>query len=128
MLLADALSLEGTVLAPDSPGYDDARRIWNAAVDKRPDLIAPCATAADVSAAVRHARSRGLEIAIRGGGHSTAGHSVSEGGLMIDLSRMKRIAVDAESRSARVEPGVLLGELDGATQEHALAVPAGTVS
>jgi len=128
MLLADTLSLEGSVLTPDSDTYEVARRIWNAAVDKRPALIAQCVTAADVSAAVRHARARGLELAIRGGGHSTAGHSVSDDGLMIDLSRMKRVLVDPDARSARVQPGVLLGELDRATQEHGLAVPAGTVS
>jgi FAD/FMN-containing dehydrogenase len=128
MLVTETLSLEGSVLTPDSPDYDKARRIWNAAIDKRPEVIARCLTPDDVVAAVRYATWRGLEIAIRGGGHSTAGHSVSEGGLMIDLSPMKRIDVDPERRVVRVEPGVLLRELDRATQEFGLAVPAGTVS
>jgi len=128
MFVTETLSLEGTVLRPDSQGYDSARRIWNAAIDKRPEVIARCLTPDDAVAAVRYATWCGLEIAIRGGGHSTAGHSVSEGGLMIDLSPMKQIDVDPECRVARVEPGVLLGELDRATQEFGLAVPAGTVS
>lgn len=128
MLVADSLTLEGTVLTPDSPGYEDARTIWNGAIDRRPALIAQCLTAADVAAAVVHARANGLTISVRGGGHSAAGHAVCDDGLMIDLSRMKRIEIDVAERVVRVEPGVLLGELDRATQEHGLAVPAGTVS
>ena len=113
------------ILTPGDAGYDDARRLWNAAIDRRPAHIVRARTAADVSFAVRHARERGLEIAVRGGGHSVAGHSVTEGGVMIDLSPMKRVAVDPATRTVRVDPGVLLGELDRATQEHGLAVPAG---
>jgi FAD/FMN-containing dehydrogenase len=116
------------VLMPGDPDYDEARRLWNGAIDRRPSLIVRARTVDDVSWAVRHARERDLEIAIRGGGHSAAGHSVTEGGLMLDLSPMKRVDVDPAARRARVEPGVLLGELDRATQEHGLAVPAGTVS
>lgn len=117
-----------TTLVDGDPGYDDARRIWNAAIDRRPALIVRAQTAADVAAAVRHARERDVEIAVRAGGHSVAGHSVTDGGVMIDLSRMKRIDVDAAVQTAIVEPGVLLREMDAATQEHGLAVPAGTVS
>lgn len=116
------------VLSPGDPGYDDVRRVWNGAIDRRPALIVRARDAGDVSFGVRHARENGLEIAVRGGGHSAAGHSVTEGGVMIDLSPMKRVDVDPATRTARVEPGVLLGELDRATQEHGLAVPAGTVS
>jgi FAD/FMN-containing dehydrogenase len=128
MLVADQLTLTGTVLESASPGYDEARTIWNGAIDRRPAVIAQCLTADDVAVAVRFARANDLEISVRGGGHAASGHAVVDDGLMIDLSRMKRIDVDAGARVARVEPGVLLGELDGATQEHALAVPAGTVS
>jgi FAD/FMN-containing dehydrogenase len=116
------------ILSPGDPGYDDARRIWNGAIDKRPALIVRARNADDVSWAVRHARENDLEIAVRGGGHSVAGHSVTDGGVMIDLSPMKKVDVDPVARRARVEPGVLLGELDRETQEHGLAVPAGTVS
>jgi FAD/FMN-containing dehydrogenase len=116
------------VLSPGDAGYDDARRLWNAAIDRRPALIVRARNAADVTFGVRHARELDLELAVRGGGHSSAGHSVTEGGVMIDLSLMKRVAVDPAARTVRVDPGVLLGELDRATQEHGLAVPAGTVS
>ena len=124
------MSLAATteILTPGDAGYDDARRLWNAAIDRRPALIVRARNAHDVSFAVSHAREHGLEIAVRGGGHSVAGHSVTEGGVMIDLSPMKRVAVDPATRTVRVDPGVLLGELDRATQEHGLAVPAGTVS
>ena len=115
-------------LSPGDPGYDETRRIWNGAIDRRPSLIVRARNADDVRWAVLHARDRDLEIAVRGGGHSAAGHSVTDGGLMIDLSPMKHVDVDPVTRRARVEPGVLLGELDRATQEHGLAVPAGTVS
>jgi FAD/FMN-containing dehydrogenase len=128
MLVADTLSLEGAVLTPASSGYEQARRLWNAAVDKRPALIARCASTDDVVASVAYARANGLELAVRGGGHSAAGHSMSDGGVTIDLSSMKEIHVDPATRTARVQPGVLLGELDRATQEYGLAVPAGTVS
>ena len=116
------------VLSAGDAGYDDARRLWNAAIDRRPALIARPRDARDVSWAVRHARESGLEIAVKGGGHSAAGHSVTDGGAMIDFSAMRRVHVDPATREVRVDPGVLLGELDRATQEHGLAVPAGTVS
>jgi FAD/FMN-containing dehydrogenase len=116
------------VLSPGEAGYDDARRVWNAAIDRRPALVVRPRDAQDVGWAVRRARERDLELAVKGGGHSAAGHSATGGGLLIDFSAMKRVAVDPVSREVRVDPGVLLGELDRATQEHGLAVPAGTVS
>ena len=84
----------GQILRPGDPGYDDARHVWNGTVDRHPALIARCRTTPEVAAAVRMATSSGLEIAVRGGGHSIPGHSVCEGGLMIDLSPMKRVDVD----------------------------------
>lgn len=109
-------------------GYDSARRIWNGAIDRWPALIARCVGTADVSQAVAFARDNNLTLAVRGGGHSFSGQSVCENGLMIDLSRMRGIRVDPVARIARVEPGVLLGELDREAQFFGLATPAGTVS
>jgi FAD/FMN-containing dehydrogenase len=113
------------LLAPDARGYDEARAIWNAMIDRRPALIARCTTAAEVQQAVRFAGEHKLLVSIKGGGHNIAGNAVCAGGFMIDLSPMKRVTVDAAARTARVEPGVTLGELDAATQAHGLAVPLG---
>src|SRR5437762_1911330 len=95
----------GEILAPDDAGYDDARRIHNGLIDKRPALIARCRTTADVVAAVARARKDSLEIAVRGGGHNVAGKAVTEGGVMIDLSPMNQILVDVGARTARAQPG-----------------------
>lgn len=118
----------GDLLQPDDEGYGEARKIWNGAIDKRPALIARCTSPADVAAAVRWARERGVEIAVRGGGHGVAGNALCDGGLVIDCSPMRGIAVDPERRTARVDPGVLLGDLSRETQAYGLAVPAGIVS
>jgi FAD/FMN-containing dehydrogenase len=118
----------GPVLNRSSDGYDAARRIWNGAFDRRPALIARCASAADVIGAVTFAAEHDLLVAVRGGGHSLPGHSVCEGGFMIDLAPMQGVRVDARSRGVRVEPGVLLGAMDRETQAFGLVVPAGTVS
>ncbi|MFC5948598.1 FAD-binding oxidoreductase [Pseudonocardia lutea] len=118
----------GAVLVPGEAGYDDARTVWNGTIDRRPAVIARCRTTADVAAAVDFGREKGLEIAVRGGAHGISGNAVCDDGLMIDLSPMRSVTVDPERRRAVVEPGVKLGELDAATQEHGLAVPVGTVS
>jgi FAD/FMN-containing dehydrogenase len=118
----------GALLRPGEEGYDEARRVWNGAIDRRPALIARPAGADDVVAAVRFARERDLLVSVRGGGHAVAGHAVNDGGLMIDLSAMKAIRVDPVARTARAAGGVLLGELDRATQRFGLATPSGIVS
>lgn len=117
-----------SVLHPGDDGYDEARRIWNGAIDRRPALIVQCGTADEVAAAVRIATSTGLEIAVRGGGHSIPGHSVCEGGMMIDLSPMRGIEVDTERRIARAQPGLTWRDYDAATQAHGLASTGGEIS
>jgi FAD/FMN-containing dehydrogenase len=124
--LADRL--EGELLRPGDEGYDEARTVWNAMVDRRPQAIARCRSAADVAAAVRFAREHDLEIGVRCGGHSVLGLAVPEGGLMIDLTPMGGVRVDPERRRAWVQGGALLGALDRATQPHGLATTAGNVS
>jgi len=126
----DALraGLEGTVFTPSDDGYDEARRLWNAEHVRQPSVIVQVRSAADVQAAVRYATAEGLEIAVRGGAHNMAGLSSVDNGLMIDLARLNQVTVDPEARRARVGGGALLGDLDAATQEHGLAVPAGIVS
>ncbi|HEY0474571.1 MAG TPA: FAD-binding oxidoreductase [Kribbella sp.] len=121
-------AIGGPVLGPLDPGYDDARRLWNAAIDRRPAVIARCRSAEDVSRAVVFAVESGLEIAVRGGAHSPGGSSSVDDGLMIDLSLLNQVTVDPVARRARVGGGALLGDLDAATQEHGLAVPAGMIS
>lgn len=121
-------SFAGALLLPGEEGYESARRIWNGMIDKRPAVIARCTSADDVVAAVNFAREKGMVVAVRAGGHSFPGHSVCDAGLMIDLSPMKGITVDTENRTARVEPGVVWGEIDKATSEHGLAVTGGQIS
>jgi FAD/FMN-containing dehydrogenase len=123
-----ATRFRGTLLRPGEEGYEEARRVWNGAIDRRPALIARCAGADDVLEAVRFAREHDLAVSVRGGGHAVAGHAVVDGGLMIDLSLMKAVRVDPAARVARAAGGVLLGELDRATQRFGLAVPSGIVS
>jgi FAD/FMN-containing dehydrogenase len=121
-------SFKGELVRPSDPSYEQHRRIWNGSIDRRPALIARCTSVADVVAAVRFAREADLVAAIRSGGHSFPGFSTCDGGLVIDLSQLKAIAVDVAKRTARVQAGVLLGELDQATQPFGLAVPAGIVT
>jgi FAD/FMN-containing dehydrogenase len=119
----------GEVLRPSDTGYDEARTVYNGMFDDRkPAAMLRCQNTNDVVAAVNFARESGLLVAVRGGGHSIAGFSVVDGGLVIDLSAMKSVQVDAAARIAKVEPGVKWAELDAATQEHGLATPGGFVS
>jgi FAD/FMN-containing dehydrogenase len=118
----------GQVLTPLSPGYDEARRVWNAGIDKRPALVLRPRVTADVVLAVEHARQRDLPIAVRCGGHSVAGHSACDGGLLIDLSLMKGVRVDPDRLRARAAGGVVWGEYDSATQAYGLASPGGRVT
>jgi FAD/FMN-containing dehydrogenase len=119
---------DGEVIQSDDPGYDEARRVWNAMIDRRPALIARPRGAADVAAAVDFAREQGLPVAVRCGGHSVAGKGVCDDGLLIDLSLMKGVSVDPERRTARANAGVLWGEYDRETQAFALATPGGRVT
>ena len=123
-----ARTFRGQLIGPGDAGYHDHRKVWNGSIDRYPAVIARCAGAADVIAAVRVARATGLTIAVRGGGHSFPGLSVCDGGIVIDLAPMKGIQVDPDARVARVQAGVLLGELDAETQAHGLAAPSGIVS
>jgi FAD/FMN-containing dehydrogenase len=118
-------SLTGTVLTDASRGYDEARTVWNAMIDRRPAVIARCENTQDVVQSVRFASDRQLVLAVRGGGHNIAGTAVCDGGFMIDLSPMRRVHVDPEQNVARVEPGVTLGEFDAAAQKFGLATPVG---
>ena len=123
-----AESFRGELLLPSSPGYDAARRIWNGAIDRHPGCIARCTGVADVVAAVRFARERDLLVAVCSGGHGVAGHAVCDEGLVIDLSPLKGVRVDPQARTARVQAGVLWGELDRETQLHGLATVGGIVT
>lgn len=118
----------GALLRPGDDGYEAARLVWNGMIDRRPALIARCTGTADVAAAVRFARAHGLEIAVRGGGHSVAGHGAVDGGLMIDLSPTSGVRVDPDARRAWVQGGALHGAMDHESLLHGLATTAGTVS
>jgi FAD/FMN-containing dehydrogenase len=117
--------LRGTLCLPGEPGYDTARTIWNAMIDRRPAAIVRAAGAADVMLAVKMARDHQLLLAVRGGGHNIAGNAVCEGGLMIDLTPMKSVRIDPVAKTARVEPGVTLAEFDREAQAFGLATPLG---
>ena len=121
-------TFRGQIITPADLGYDEHRKVWNGSIDRRPAVIARCAGVRDVIAAVKFAREHGLLVAVRGGGHSFPGHSVCDGGMVIDLGLMKGIRVDPEARTARAQAGVLLGELDQETQAFGLAAPAGIVT
>lgn len=118
----------GALLQPGEEGYDDARRVWNGAIDRRPALIARCVGSDDVLEAVRFARDRELLVSVRGGGHAVAGHAVCDGGVMVDLSLMKTIRVDPGARTARAAGGLLWSEFDRATQRFGLATTGGVIS
>jgi FAD/FMN-containing dehydrogenase len=121
-------SLRGELIQPNDTAYDAARKVYNAMIDRRPRLIVRCADVADIIAAVNFARNNDLQLAIRGGGHNAAGLGVCDGGLVIDLSRMRGIHVEPRARTVRVEGGCTWGDVDHATHAFGLAVPAGIVS
>jgi len=118
----------GNVLLPETHGYEQARKIWNGMFDKRPAVIARCIGTSDVIKAVKFAGDNDLEISVKGGGHNSAGTAVCDGGLMVDLSPMRRVTVNPDKKTARVDGGCLLGDVDAETQLYGLAVSAGIVS
>jgi DNA-binding HxlR family transcriptional regulator len=118
----------GRVISADDPDYDAARAVWNGAIDRRPHLIARCASPADVTAALSYGQDRGLELRVRGGGHGVAGDAVCDDGLVIDLSALKRVTVDPATRTVTVGGGVLWAELDAAAQAFGFATTGGIVS
>jgi FAD/FMN-containing dehydrogenase len=120
-----ASQMRGTLLRRDERGYDDARTVWNAMIDRRPGLIARCSGAADAKQAIDFARDHDLLVSIHGGGHNVAGNAVCDGGLMIDLSAMNGVRVDPEARLAHAGPGATLGDVDHETQAFGLATPVG---
>ncbi|MDB5844368.1 MAG: FAD-linked oxidase, partial [Polaromonas sp.] len=123
----DALrkGVQGTVIPAGDAAYDSARQVWNAMVDKHPAAIVRCAGTADVVHAVNFARDHGMPLAVRGGAHNIAGSAVCDDGIVIDLSQMKAVQVDAPARRARVEGGATLADFDAAAQAHGLATPLG---
>jgi FAD/FMN-containing dehydrogenase len=123
-----ALTTHGRLLLPGDDDFEAARHIWNGMIDRRPRMIVQAAAAADVIATVNHAREQNLPLAVRGGGHSAAGHSVSDGGVMLDLSTMKGIRVDPAQGTVRAEPGLTWAEFDAETQKYGLATTGGVVS
>jgi FAD/FMN-containing dehydrogenase len=119
---------KGDLLGPEHRHYEDARAIWNGMVAKKPRLIARCADVGDVQNAARIASANGILTAVRCGGHSLAGFSTCDGGLVIDLSRMREVTVDSDARRAKFAGGCLLGSIDNATQQEGLVFPSGVVS
>lgn len=124
----DIHGIAGKVIRPGHQGYDSARAVWNAMIDRRPGVIVQCQNTEDVISAVNHARAKDLPISIRGGGHNVAGHAVCDDGVMIDLSGMRGVTVDPETRIASVEGGALWRDVDVASQAHGLATPGGLIS
>ena len=122
---AFAAQISGGVVSPADDAYNEARKVWNATVDRRPALIARCLSDGDVQAAVRFAAAHRMLLSVRGGGHHIAGNAVAEGRMMIDLSGMRAISIDVANRCAHVGAGALLGDLDRASQAHGLATPLG---
>ncbi len=120
--------VRGEVITPGHAGYDDARRVYNAMIDRRPALVVRCQTVADVIACVNFARQQGLPLAIRSGGHNGGGLGTVDDGIVIDLSNMNGVLVDPEARTVRVEGGATWGKVDHATHPFGLAVPSGIIS
>src|ERR687893_568430 len=127
-IASSATGIRGAVLRPGNARYDDARKVWNGLIDRRPPLPAGCVGTADVVACVNFAREQGLPLAVRGGAHNVAGNAVNDGGLVIDLSQMRGVFVDPAARTARVQGGATWGDVDHETQLFGLAAPGGVVS
>jgi FAD/FMN-containing dehydrogenase len=123
-----ASNLRGRLMQLGDAGYEETRQIWNGMIDRRPALVARCGGPEDVVAAVGFARENALLVAVRGGGHGVAGHALSDGGMVIDLSAMRGVEVDEGRRTARAQGGCTLGDVDRATQRHGLATPLGVVT
>lgn len=115
----------GEVILPTDPSYNEVRQIWNAMIDRKPGIIARCTSTDDVVEAVNFARDNGLLVSVRGGGHNIAGNAMCDDGIVIDLSLLKQVTIDPDTQRATVEPGCTLGDVDAATQQHALALPVG---
>ena len=120
-------TLRGSLIVAGDPAYDEARRVWNAMIDKHPAVIARCRGAVDVMTAVTFARNEGLSVAVRGGAHNVAGKATCDDGIVVDLSEMKGLRVDPGARTARAEPGLRWGEFDRETQAFGLATTGGTI-
>jgi len=127
-IAAFSRAFSGNVILPGSGEYESVRRVWNGMIDRRPEIIARCGDVHDVVSAVRFARENDLQVAVRGGGHNVSGNAMCDGGIVIDLSRMKGIQVDAVQREVFAQGGLTWGEFDGATQACGLATPGGLVS
>ena len=122
------LQIEGEVLVPGNDGYDDARAVWNAMIDRKPALIARCRNSRDVANTLLYARKNDYPVSIRGGGHNVAGHAVCDDGIMIDLGNMRGVSIDPDARTARVAGGATWADVDAASQAHGLATPGGLIS
>jgi len=129
-LLSDTLHqvVQGQITTPGDAAYDSARRVWNAMIDRRPAVIVRCALASDVPHVIAFARDQRLDLSIRGGGHNIAGSALCDGGVVLDMSRLTNVVVDAGTRRAYVQPGATLAHVDAATQAHRLATPVGIKS
>ncbi len=123
-----SLNIDGNVLLPGGAGYDEARAVWNAMIDRKPALIAQCLSSRDVASVVGYAGETGSAVSIRGGGHNVAGHAVCDGGIMIDLSKMRDVTVDTDKQTALVAGGATWRDVDAATQPHGLVTPGGLIS
>jgi FAD/FMN-containing dehydrogenase len=121
-------TFSGPIVQESDPGYDDARRVWNGMIDRRPAIIAQAASPADIAPAVHFARQLQIPLAVRSGGHNVAGNGTVDGGLVLDLSRLRTVAVDVHARTVTADAGATLSDIDGATAPHNLAVPIGVVS
>lgn len=117
--------IQGRVIVPDDNDYDEARQVWNAMIDKRPAAIVKCSNTSDVLSALNYAKETNLDITVRGAGHNIAGNSICDNGLMIDLSDMKAVTVNPQTKRALVQPGATLADFDAAAQQHGLATPVG---